>query len=159
MFLVLSCSCHGPIHWSQVASREWRCSWSSIERQSSNYIWVINYFIAYRGAPYIRGLRVFGAQPLPTCHSASSHNHNQCRLMINEVRWHSPENSLPLQWHHNKCDGISNNQRPDCLLNHLFRRRSKKTTKLCVTGLREGNPPVTGGLPHKGPVTHLEWTH
>ena len=29
----------------------------------------------------------------------------------------------------------------------LFRRRSKKTWKLRVTGLCEGNPPVTGGFP------------
>ena len=28
-----------------------------------------------------------------------------------------------------------------------FRRRSNKTSKLRVTGLCEGNPPVTGGLP------------
>ena len=34
-----------------------------------------------------------------------------------------------------------------------FRRRSKKTSKLRVTGLCEGNPFVTGGSPHKGPVT------
>ena len=27
MFLVLSCSCICPIQWSQVISREWRCSW------------------------------------------------------------------------------------------------------------------------------------
>ena len=40
-----------------------------------------------------------------------------------------------------------------CLLNRLFRRRSKKTSKLLVTSLCEGNPPVTSGSPHKGPVT------
>ena len=33
------------------------------------------------------------------------------------------------------------------LLNRLFRRRSKKTSKLCVTGLCEGNSPVTGEFP------------
>ena len=38
--------------------------------------------------------------------------------------------------------------RLDCLLNRLFRRRSKKAWKLRVTGLCEGNPPVTGGFPH-----------
>ena len=37
--------------------------------------------------------------------------------------------------------------RLDCLLNCLFRHRSKKTSKLCVTGLCEGNPPVTSGFP------------
>ena len=29
---------------------EWRCSWSSADRRCSNYIWVINNLIAYRGA-------------------------------------------------------------------------------------------------------------
>ena len=57
----------------------------------------------------------------------------------------------PLQWHHNGCDGISNNQLHDCLLNRLLRRRSKETSKLHVTGLCEGNSPVTA--PHKWPVT------
>ena len=33
------------------------------------------------------------------------------------------------------------------LLKRLFRRRSKKTSLLRVTGLCEGNPPVTGGYP------------
>ena len=35
------------IHWSQVLSGEWRCSWSSADRRCSNYIWVINNLIAY----------------------------------------------------------------------------------------------------------------
>ena len=52
-----------------------------------------------------------------------------------------------LQWRHNERDCISNHQRLDCLLNHLFRRNSKKTSKLRVTGLCEGNPTVTGGIP------------
>ena len=52
-----------------------------------------------------------------------------------------------LQWHYNECNSISNHQRLDCLLNRLFRRRSKKTWKLCVTGLCEGNSLVTGEFP------------
>ena len=40
----LSCRCLCPIHWSQVLSPSWRCSWSSTDRQCSNYIWVINNF-------------------------------------------------------------------------------------------------------------------
>ena len=35
----------------------------------------------------------------------------------------------------------------DCLLNRLFRRRSKKASKLHVTGLCEENSPVTGEFP------------
>ena len=53
----------------------------------------------------------------------------------------------PLQWRHNQSDGVSNHQRLDCLLNRSFRRRSKKTSKLRVTGLCQGNPPVTDGFP------------
>ena len=40
-----------------------------------------------------------------------------------------------LQWRHNGCDYVSNHQAHDCLLNRLFRRISKKTSKLRVTGL------------------------
>ena len=47
-----------------------------------------------------------------------------------------------LQRRHNELDGVSNHQRLDCLLNRLFRNRSKKTSKLCVTSLFEENPPV-----------------
>ena len=47
----------------------------------------------------------------------------------------------------NEHDGHSNHRRLDCLLNRLFRRRSKKTSQLRVTGLCEGNSPVTGEFP------------
>ena len=56
-----------------------------------------------------------------------------------------PHNTL--QWRHIGCNGVSNHQPHDCLLNRLFRRRSKKISKLCVTGLCEGNSPVTGEFP------------
>ena len=46
-----------------VLSREWRCSWSSADRRCSNYIWVIDNFIACKGAPYIRDLTVVGTWP------------------------------------------------------------------------------------------------
>ena len=56
-----------------------------------------------------------------------------------------------LQWRHNERNGVSNHRRPGCLLNHLLRCRSKKTSKLRVTELCERNPLVD--FPHKGPVT------
>ena len=55
---------------------------------------------------------------------------------------------IALQWRHNEHDGVSNHQPYDCLLNRLFIRRWKKTSKLRVTGLCEGCIPR-----HKGPVT------
>ena len=39
-----------------VKGVEWRCSWSSANRQCSNYIWLINNFIANLVVTYIRGL-------------------------------------------------------------------------------------------------------
>ena len=52
-----------------------------------------------------------------------------------------------LQWRHKEGDGVSYHQPRDCLLKCLFRRRPKKTSKLSVTGLCEGNSPVTGDFP------------
>ena len=49
-----------------------------------------------------------------------------------------------LQWRHNGRDGVSNHQPHDCLLNRLFSRRSKETSKLRGTGLCAMNSPVTG---------------
>ena len=48
---------------------------------------------------------------------------------------------------HNEGDGVSNHQRLVCFLNRLSRFRSKKTSKLRVTGYCERNPSVTGGFP------------
>ena len=50
-------------------------------------------------------------------------------------------------WRHNGRHGVSNHRHLDHLLNHLFRRRSKRIPKLRVTDIWKGNPPVTGGLP------------
>ena len=47
---------------------------------------------------------------------------------------------------HNERDGVSNHHHLYCLLSHLFRRRSKETSKLRVTGLCEGNSPVNAIL-------------
>ena len=56
---------------------------------------------------------------------------------------------ISLQWRHNSCDGVLNHHPYDCLLNRLFRRISKKTSKLRVTGLCEGNSPAPGEFPAK----------
>ena len=61
---------------------------------------------------------------------------------------HSTAFEMPygtLQWRHNERDGVSNH-RLDCLLSRLFRRRSKKTSTLRVTGLCDVSP-------HKESVT------
>ena len=48
----------------------------------------------------------------------------------------------PLQWRHSGRDGVLNHQP-----HRLFGRRSKKTSKLRVTGLCVGNSPGTGEIP------------
>ena len=58
MFLVSSCSCLCPIHWSHLLCAKWWCSWSSGDRRCSNHIWVIMNVIAYCVATYIIGLTI-----------------------------------------------------------------------------------------------------
>ena len=73
-------------------------------------------------------------------------NYNIVYKTRSALLWHGQGN-YTLQWCHNGRDGVSNHQPHHCLLNRLFRRRSKKTSKLRVTGLCAGNSPVTGELP------------
>ena len=55
----------------------------------------------------------------------------------------------PIQWRHNEYNGwcVSYHWRLDCLLDCLFRRRSKKTAKLRTTGFCVGYSNVTGEFP------------
>ena len=60
---------------------------------------------------------------------------------------------IPLQWRHNECDGVSNHQPHDCLLNRLFGRSQRKhqssATLAFVWGIHRS--PVNS--PHKESVT------
>ena len=77
------------------------------------------------------------------CHMAS--------LGVNDLKVKGP---VTLQWRHNGSDGVSNHQPHDCLFNRLFSHRSKKTSKLRVTGLCAGNSPVTGEFPAQTASNH-----
>ena len=71
--------------------------------------------------------------------------------------WNLMNSRITLWWRHNDHNSVS-----ECLLNRLFRRRSKKTSKLRVTGLCVGNSPGPVNSPHKGPVTRecsIWWRH
>ena len=59
---------------------------------------------------------------------------------------HFIQNTI-LLWRHNGRDGVSNHQPHNCLLNRLFGRRSKITSKSRVTGLCAWNSPVTDEFP------------
>ena len=96
---------------------------------------------------------VFGCRHLtcwlipPNCTNCSLHDNITTKHY--EPFWFP----MPLHWRHNDHDDVSNHQPHGCLLNRLFKRRSKKTSKLCVTGLCVGNSPGPVNSPHKGPVT------
>ena len=66
-------------------------------------------------------------------------------------------------WRHNERDGVSNHPRLNCLLNRMFRRRSKKTSTFRVIGLCEGNPPVTSEFPSQKASNEenvsIRWRH
>ena len=83
-------------------------------------------------------------------------------LIIMLIHWKGIV-KLSLQWRHNGRNGISNHQPHDCLLNRLFRCRSKKTSKLCVTGLCAGNSLVTSEFPAQrasnGENVSIWWRH
>ena len=81
-----------------------------------------------------------------------------CIFMI--IYWHMlfthlhPTRNYLLQWRHKEPDGVSNHQRLNCLLNRLFRHRSKKSSKLRVTVLCvRGIHRWPANSPHTGPVT------
>ena len=63
------------------------------------------------------------------------------------INHHSIIYGTTLRWRHNGRDSVSNHHSYDCLLNRLFRRRSKKTSKLRVAGLCARNSPGTGEFP------------
>ena len=74
---------------------------------------------------------------------------NADAVTVNTLRW--------------RRDGDSNHQPHDCSLNHLFRCRSKQTSKLGVTDLWEGNSPVTGEFPEQrasnAETVFIWWRH
>ena len=88
-------------------------------------------------------------------------------LLLRRIIYHSMLSKLgqfsSLHWRHNGRDGFSNHQPHIRLVNRLFRRRSKKTSKLRVTGLCVESSPVTDEFPahmasNAGNVSIL-WRH
>ena len=64
-------------------------------------------------------------------------SHWHCTVLSGKL-WYLQQNCVRdtiVYWRHNELDYVSNHLHHNCLLNHLFRRRSKKISKLCVTGL------------------------
>ena len=111
-----------------------RISWSKTYKNNSDTT-------SYHIEVHPQNLRCFffqpsqSAQTMQTCLEVPIPNQNRHNVLST------------LQWRYNGRDIVSNHQPHDCLLNRLFRRRSKKTSKLRVTGLCAWNSPGTGGFP------------
>ena len=82
-------------------------------------------------------------------HVHGAPNWARCAMMKNNVidLVYCPCIRKTLRWRHNEHDSVSIYQPHDYLLNRVLRRRSKKTSKLRVTGLCAGNSPGTGEFP------------
>ena len=127
----------GLFHWCCDNVAIYRCHWSNLNGCREHSVYGLNQY-----------------ETTLHCNTVSRWlgPYTECSLGCS---WNRPvpSHSKLLRWRHNDHDGVSNHQPHGCLLNRLFRRRSKKTSKLRVTGLCVGNWPGPVNSPHKGPVT------
>ena len=127
--------------------REWVYQYGIVVITTTKHIdlfvnfWIIDYIFVLCPITIIISI----VWPLSGIHSDTIRSQNLVKL--NDIR------AQPSQWRRNERHGVSSHRRLQCLPNCWFRGRSKKTSKLGVTGLREDNSPVTGEFPHKGSVT------
>ena len=130
-------------HWSLFVRvqltiyQHWFRWWLGADQATSHYLnqWWLVYWRIYASLG-LNELKVFtsirpGAQ----------------EVLMNLFRNMCSEITLSSQWRHNEPNGVSNHQHRDCLFNRLFMRKSKKTSKLRVTGLCVRNSPVAGEFP------------
>ena len=131
-------------HWSFIAVLTWntavfgmcvyqRCPQTLVD--ISRNIGIVTFWGKWPPGNYINGL-------VQDCSISIS---NTLELLQSCTKPSGSKSSL--QWCHKGYDCISNHQPYDRLLNRLFRRRSKKTSKLHVTGFCAGNSPETGESP------------
>ena len=137
-------------NWNRVAFVLWTC-----HMFSSYILWVNLLFILWLSLVF-------------HCLKAASIPCPGTKLVVSELTTTDCEYCwwfifTSLLWRHNERDSVSNHRRLDCLLNRLFRRRLKKTSKFRVIGLCERNPPVTGGFPSqrasKTESVSIWWRH
>ena len=86
------------------------------------------------------------SEPMPTYSQLDLYEQTSVRFEWKYITLNSWK-CISLQWRRNGLDGVLNHQPHHCLLNRLFRRTSKKTSKLRVTGLCAGNSPGTREFP------------
>ena len=81
------------------------------------------------------------------------------RLDVNRTLSQNIAGRMAFEWRHNERDNVSNHQHLDCFLKRLFRRKSRKISKLHVTGLCEGKPQVTLQRASNAGNVFIWWRH
>ena len=96
-------------------------------------------FVCYFSYFYIRAINQY------------KHRHSwtvlETVIYTQHIIYLSSHEHIALLWRRNGRGSVSNHQPHECLNNRLFRRRSKKASKLRVTGLCAGNSPGIGEFP------------
>ena len=122
------------LSWFSIVRDVWRQQFSVLSKKTNNISVVSSHFHLY--------LRI-SALRLPTvrlCPTETIKRLEQHRIFDRFMR-------VSLRCRHNERHGDSNYQPFHCLVNCLFRRRSKKISKLRATDLWAGNSPVIGQFP------------
>ena len=114
---------------------------------SVKYLFIWNYWIIYFVACILECYELTHVLPLTRPHQRQSCMSGQALLHHWLCNQKHPWGICTLRWRHNDHAGVSNHRPHGCLLNRLYRRTSKKTSKLRVTGLCAGNSPGTGEFP------------
>ena len=123
---------------------------------------------------YMRNMRIMQSKPNTILHNNAnvSHKYELCvlhiilqHLSVLFVLFVFQFIMLPLFLHYGDVimGAIATHQPHGCSLKRLFRRRSRKTSKLRVTGFCVGNSPVPGGFPaqmaSKAENVSILWRH
>ena len=125
-------------------NKKWSCRWFETPRRSCD----VAVMFTSRGQGQVK---------------RGTFNTRNPQITYTVTRWAVICAYFTFQWRHNERDGVSNHQPHHYLLNRLFRHRAKKTSKLRVIGICEGNTPVTGEV-HTQRVRNAEnvsiwWRH
>ena len=134
-------------HWGRDYWRHW---WVALSCGTSGMVTILTFVLWNSVCEVHSGMIV--CVWIHNMHPYHSRIHTTWMVSFRQRLWQQPSNAteqgtLSLQWRHNEHDGLWNPQPHDCLLNRLFRSRSKKTSKLRGTGLCEQNSPMTGEFP------------
>ena len=127
------------VNWTLWNKRQSNCIWNlSIFIRTHTHTHTHTHIVRWYLATHLNDVRMF------------RHWNFSVNIGSNSLPWNflvSGLHSHITVTSYNERDGVSNHLRLECLPNRLFRRRSNEASKLRVSGLCEGNSPVTKEFP------------